>query len=124
MAVDAHGMPIRAIITDGTTADCTQLTELIKDLKGEYLIADKGYDSNEIVEYAKSRGFIPIIPSRKLRNNPRDYDKHMYKMRHTIENTFLKMKRWRGIAHRFCKNVSSFRACIHICFIMLWSKLI
>ena len=124
MAVDANGMPIRAIVTDGTTADCTKLIELTHDLKGEYLIADKGYDSDKIIEYAKGEGFIPVIPPRKSRNNPRDYDKRLYKMRHRVENTFLKMKRWRGIAHRFCKNASSFRACIHICFIMLWSKLI
>ena len=65
-------MLIRAIITDGTTADCSQLIELIKDLKGKYLIADKGYDSNEIVEHAKNNGFIPVIPPRKSRNNPRD----------------------------------------------------
>ena len=70
---------------------------MIEELKGTYLIADKGYDSDEIVEYAKSKGFIPVIPPRKSRNNPRDYDKYLYKMRHAVENTFLKMKKWRGI---------------------------
>ena len=123
LAVDAHGMLIRAIVTDGTTPDCTQLTKLIENLKGDYLIVDKGYDGDEIVRYAQKQGFVSVIPPRKPRNNPRNYDKHLYKMRHTVENTFLKMKRWRGIAHRFCKNASSFRACIHIYFIMLWSKL-
>ena len=29
LAVDSHGMPVRAIITEGTTADCSQAMELI-----------------------------------------------------------------------------------------------
>ncbi|HEH9404368.1 TPA: hypothetical protein SIA26_004587 [Aeromonas bestiarum] len=32
MAVDGHGMPIKCIITSGTTADCTQATPLIDGL--------------------------------------------------------------------------------------------
>ena len=42
LAVDAHGMPVRAIITEGTAADCTQAGALIKELTAEYLLADKG----------------------------------------------------------------------------------
>ncbi|MBI2786285.1 MAG: transposase [Legionella longbeachae] len=46
LAVDAHGL----FITSGTTADCTQATRLIEEFEGDHLLADSGYDSNEIVE--------------------------------------------------------------------------
>ena len=33
---------------------------------------------------------------------------HLYKLRHLVENAFLHLKRWRGIATRYAKNLSSF----------------
>ena len=52
LAVDTHGMPIRAIITDGTTADCSQASDLIQGLSAQALLADRGYDSNLIIQQA------------------------------------------------------------------------
>jgi len=40
LTVDAHGMPARAIVTQGTTADCQKAIELIKELDAESLLAD------------------------------------------------------------------------------------
>ena len=33
LAVDAHGLPIRIKITHGTTADCTQALDLIREIE-------------------------------------------------------------------------------------------
>ena len=85
LAVDSHGMPVRMILTEGTTADCSQAIPLIEDIEAEHLLADKGYDSNEIVEEALSRGMNPVIPPRSNRKNPRTYDKYLYKLRHLVE---------------------------------------
>jgi hypothetical protein len=46
LAVDAHGMPIRVFITNGTTADYTQTSK--QGINAEYVLADKGYESDEI----------------------------------------------------------------------------
>jgi transposase len=124
LAVDAHGMPIRAIITAGTVADCTQAAGLIDGLTAEMLLADKGYDSNAILEKALSQGMQPIIPPKKNRKDQREYDKEIYKLRHLVENAFLHLKRWRGIATRYAKNTASFLAAVHIRCIDLWSKVI
>ncbi len=43
LAVDAHGMPVRVLITQGTTADCTQASRLIEGFDADYLLADRGY---------------------------------------------------------------------------------
>ena len=121
LAVDAHGMPIRVIITEGTTADCSQAGYLIAGLTAEQLLADKGYDSDTIVEQAKSQGMEVVIPPRKNRRNRREYDKDLYKLRHLVENAFLHLKRWRGIATRYAKNAASFLAAVHIRCIAMWA---
>ena len=121
LAVDAHGMPIRVIITEGTTADCSQAGYLIAGLTAEQLLADKGYDSDTIVEQAKSQGMEVVIPPRKNRRNRREYDKDLYKLRHLVERAFLHLKRWRGIATRYAKNAASFLAAVHIRCIAMWA---
>jgi len=52
-------------------ADCAQANGLIEGLSAEHLIADKGYDSDAIVEQAKRQGMQAQIPPRKNRKEPR-----------------------------------------------------
>ena len=113
-------MPVRFFVTAGTTADCTVAAELIEGFEAEYLLADRGYDTDSIIETAKSSGMTPVIPPKKNRKQPRIYDKYLYKLRHLVENAFLHLKRWRGIATRYAKNTSSFIAAIQIRCIALW----
>jgi IS5 family transposase len=82
LAEDRRGMPVRIIVTEGTTADCTQAESLIIGLNAGFLLADKGYDSDEITDQAIQSGMIPVIPPGKNRKNPREYDKNLYKKRH------------------------------------------
>ena len=58
-------MPIRAIVTDGTRADCKEAIPLIQNLPCKVLLADRGYDSDEIVEHAKNSGIRKRFPSAK-----------------------------------------------------------
>jgi transposase len=120
LAVDATGMPVRIIVTDGTTADCTQAESLITGLNAGFLLADKGYDSDEIVDKAAELGMIPVIPPMKNRKNQRKYDKILYKKRDLVENAFLRLKQWRGISTRYAKNADSFEAAVQIRCLMLW----
>jgi transposase len=92
LAVDAHGMPIRVLVTAGTVADCTQADKLIEGLTTGNLLADKGYDSDAIVEQASQQGIKAQIPPRRNRKDQRDYDKELYKLWHLVENTFLHLK--------------------------------
>ncbi len=87
------------------------------------LLADKGYDSDAIVAHAQAQGAQAVIPPRKNRKQPRAYDKALYKLRHLVENAFLHLKRWRGIATRYAKNVSSFVAAVQIRCLALWLEI-
>jgi transposase len=121
--VDAHGMPIRVFVTAGTTADCTKASALIEGMETQCLLADRGYDTDAIVEKAKEMRMQVVIPSGKNRKEQRKYDKHLYRHRHRVENAFLHLKRWRGIATRYAKNVASFVAAVQIQCIALWAKI-
>jgi transposase len=116
-------MPVRIVITQGTTADCTQASKLIEGITAEHLLADRGYDANAILEQAKQQGMKPVIPPKKNRIIQREYDKELYKLRHLVENAFLHLKRWRGIATRYAKNTASFLAAVHIRCISLWANI-
>jgi transposase len=117
-------MPVRVIITQGTTADCTQACRLIEGITAEYLLADRGYDSDAIVEQAEKQGMQPTIPPRKNRKIQREYDTDLYRLRHLVENAFLHLKRWRGIATRYAKNTASFLAAVQIRCLALWANIL
>ena len=114
LAVDAAGMPVRIIITAGTINDCSKADELVEGITAKGLIADRGYDTNSIVGAAIDANMQVIIPPKKNRKIQREYDKEAYRRRHLIENAFLALKRWRGIATRYTKNTKSFLAAVQI----------
>jgi Transposase and inactivated derivatives len=93
---------------------------LIDGFSAQHLLADRAYDTNEILCQAAKVGMTPVIPPKKNRKEQREYDKDLYKARHLVENAFLHLKRWRGIATRYAKNTASFLAAIHIRCIFLW----
>jgi transposase len=97
---------------------------LIEGLSADYLLADRGYDSNAILEQAENQGMKPVVPPKKNRIEQREYDKELYKLRHLVENAFLHLKRWRGIATRYAKNTASFLAAVRIRCIALWANIL
>ena len=97
---------------------------LIERVNADYLLADRGYDSNAIVEQAEKQKMEVVIPSKKNRKIQRPYDKELYKLRHLVENSFLHLKRWRGIATRYAKNTSPFLAAVQIICITLWANIL
>ena len=88
------------------------------------LLADRGYDSNDIISHATKQGIKPVIPPRKNRKDQRKYDKYLYKLRHLVENAFLHLKQWRGIATRYAKNTKSFVAAVQIRCIAIWANIL
>ncbi|MCB1075773.1 MAG: IS5 family transposase [Simkania sp.] len=120
IAVDAHGMPLRPIVTEGTRADCKEASKLIQDIVAEYLLADKAYDTEEIIKKAEEQSMQIVIPPKRNRKSKRLYDKDLYKLRHLVENAILHLKRWRGIATRYAKTTASFLAGVQIRCIAMW----
>ncbi|MDR2529329.1 MAG: IS5 family transposase [Synergistaceae bacterium] len=124
LAVDAHGMPVRMLITEGTRADRAQAAALIVGIGAENLMADRAYDTDEIISEAKKAGMEAVMPPKRKRKEPRLYDEYLYKLRHLVENAFLHLKSWRGIATRHAKNATSFLAAARIRCIALWAGIL
>ena len=96
---------------------------MIEGITAEALLADKAYDTDEIVMKAISQGMKVVIPPKSNRRKKRQYDAYLYRARHLIENAFLYLKRWRGIATRYAKHTASFLAAVQIRTAFLWLKI-
>ena len=52
-------MPVRAIITEGTRADYKEAVHLIEGIDAQNLLADRGYDTSEIVAFGRNKRCHP-----------------------------------------------------------------
>ena len=59
-------LPVRFFISSGTTADCTVAAQLIAGFRAEYLLADRGYDTDAFILKAVDEGMTTVIPPRDL----------------------------------------------------------
>ena len=78
LTVDANGMPVRVLITEDTRADCKEAIHLIDGISAETLLADRGYDTNQIVSYAAGAEMNVVIPTKRNRKQQREYDLYLY----------------------------------------------
>ena len=83
----------------------------------QYIIADKGYDSDAIRDCIESYGQIPVIPYRCNRLHKKAINHALYKTRNIVERIFGKIKEYRRIATRYDKLDSTFMAFIACAFI-------
>jgi transposase len=68
-----------------------------------YILMDRAYESDKMRSKAVERGFIPVVPPKKNRKEPWEYDTERYKQRNEIERFFLRLKRFRKIFTRYDK---------------------
>jgi len=100
--VNGHGQPIRFSLTGGQCHDRVEAETLLKDLSPEYVIGDKGYDSDPLRKQIRRQGAKPVIPARKgIRK--RRYDKMRYTLRNVVERFFNRIKHFRRVATRYEK---------------------
>ncbi len=52
--------------------------------KMDSLLADKGYDSDDILKKAQTHGTQTMMAPRKNRKQPKTYDKALYKLHHLV----------------------------------------
>ena len=90
----------------------------------EMLLADRGYDTDEIINYCKAHNIEAVIPPKKNRVVLREYDEYIYKIRHLVENAFLKLKQWRGVATRYAKTTAAFVGAVTVRCLFLWLKVV
>ena len=74
-------MPVDFLVTGGQVNDCTQAIELLGERKAECVLADKGYDSQAILDHIQAMGAVAVVPSKSNRRQQRTHDKELYRKR-------------------------------------------
>ncbi len=93
---------------------------------------DKAYSSRAIRTHLRRRGIRAVIPEpadqaghRKRRGScggrPPAFDTQDYRRRNVIERSFNQLKQWRGIATRYDKLATVYRAAILIHDVITWT---
>jgi transposase len=121
-AVDALGNPVRLIITEGQTSDYQKADDLITGFQADYVIADKGYDSDAFVLTINSIGAEAVIPPRSNRKEIRLYDEELYKERNLVERYFQKLKHYRRVATRYERLGINYSAMLALVSTVIWLK--
>ena len=82
---------------------------------------DKAYNSRDrvIAPILAARGQI-VMAAKSNSIDQRDYDRHLYKARHLIENFFAKLKQYRAIATRYDKLAQNFLSAIYLASTIIW----
>jgi transposase len=122
MVADSKGMPISFTLSDGNINDSAIAPDLIAQLVStQFLVADKGYDSEAIRALIYAKGANPIIPRKSnstVGNADMNWD--LYKSRHLVENLFARLKHFRAIATRYDKLQQNFKSIVALACGFLW----
>ena len=86
-----------------------------------YMIADKGYNSEELRDLIRAKSSVPVIPRKNnstIGND--DMDWCLYEWRHLVENAFARIKHFRAIATRYDKLLRNYASVLALAFSMMW----
>jgi len=120
--VDALGNPVRVHLTPGQWADSPQALPLLMGLKPLAVVADKAYDTNNIVQSLTKQNIQAVIPPKANRIDQRTYDENLYEDRNKVERFFNLLKGYRRIATRYDKTAASFLAFVHLACAFMWLR--
>ena len=114
------GRPLRLLLTGGQKADCQSAPALLAGQTAKAVIADKGYDTNEIRALVRTKRMKAVIPAKCNRNHQYRHDKNLYAQRNRIERCFGRLKLHRRIATRFDRNDSHYLSFLYLACSLFW----
>ena len=121
-AVDALGNPVALHLSPGQDADVKHAGALLGDREPEAVIADKGYDSDALAATIAARGAAVVIPPKKNRVAPREYDQTLYEERNKVERCVGLLKQFRRVATRYEKTARNFLGMATLAAIAVWLR--
>lgn len=78
------------------------------------VIADRGYDANRLRATLREHGTMPVIPGRRNRKHPTQYDERRYWDRWRVEAMFCHLKDFHSIATRYDKLARNFLSAVSL----------
>ena len=100
---ESNGRLVHFRLTGGQAHDNPQAVPLLEGIVAHYVLADKAYDSDELLFTILEMEAEQVIPSKSNRKVQRKLDAEIYKLRNRIERFFCKLKHFRRIATRYDK---------------------
>jgi len=99
---DSQGRPLNLFVTAGQVSDYIGARALLSSLpEVDWLLGDRGYDTDWFRDALKDKGIRACIPGGKQRTTKVKYDKRRYKRRNRIEIMFGRLKDWKRVATRY-----------------------
>jgi len=121
--VDAHGLPIKLLLTPGQVSDKAAVAALLDGLRPAVnTVADRGYDAQAILDLIVRHGSTPHIPTQRDRKQQRSVDHAIYRQRNLVERFFNKLKHFRRVATRYDKLARNYLAAIALASCRLWIR--
>src|SRR5690242_5975818 len=115
------GNPVDFHLTEGQAHDLEGADRFLEDFQADALLADRAYDADKrLLQRLQDLEAEAVIPPKRNRKEPREYDKELYKARHLIENFFARLKQYRAIATRYDKRAVHFLGAIHLAAAVIW----
>ena len=110
------------LLSAGNRGDAPEGRALLQQLgpvdHSTYLLMDRAYEGDETRALAVELGYIPVVPPKRNRKNPWEYDKQLYKQRNQVERLFRRLKRFRRIFTRYDKLDVIFLAFVYFALIV------
>lgn len=75
-------------------------------------IMDRAYEGNATRKLACELGYVPVVPPKRNRKQPWQYDPELYKKRNAVERLFRRLKGFRRVLIRYDKLDIMFRSFI------------
>ena len=121
--VDAAGLPIKLLITEGQAYDGHTAHDMMDKLcKDDVLLADRAYDTDKIRAAVEAHGAKANIPAMPQRREKPAFDKMLYKERNCVERFFNKIKHFRAVAMRYEKDPANYLALIKLAALRIWLR--
>lgn len=107
----------------GQQHDCRRALELLQVVgKTGKVLADKAYDTNQVLAAVATLGAEAVIPSQPRRHVARPVDLACYRQRNQIERLMSRLKQFRRLATRYDKTATSYLGFVHFVCAILWLR--
>lgn len=143
--MDGRGRPLAVVVTPGQSHDGRALELVLADIRvprvgvgrprttPDVVLGDKAYSSRATRAMLRRRGIKAVIPepsdqqaNRQRRGaqggRPPKFDRETYKRRNVVERSFNLLKQWRGLATRYDKYATTYRAGAVLAAIVVWLR--
>ena len=116
------GRPVPLAVAPGPQHDLLACAPCLPSRRDCWLLADRGFDADDFRRTLGDQGVRACIPPRAGRRWPGRFSRRLYRQRHTVENFFSRIKRYRRIATRYEKLADHYLGFLFFTAVLDWLK--